>query len=417
MRLGHLLSRRAGAGAVACVALVLSATACGDDSGTSATTGAGVTPGCDVELAPGSDDQTVVQEALLEAAPGSTVCFAEGTFSFTTELSLDVEQVTLRGAGKDRTILDFSAQDTGANGLLIRADGVIVEHLQVRNTPGDGIRADSVEGITFREVTVQWEADASLDNGAYGLYPVGSTDVVIDGCVVKGARDAGIYVGQSERILVANSEAYGNVAGIEIENSTDAIVRDNHAHDNTAGILVFNLPGLPVKDGKRTNVFRNVIENNNVENFAEPGTIVASVSPGIGICILATDDNEFHENTLRGNRSTAVLMLSYLEALFGATDDAEYDRYPQGNFIHDNVYEGNGADPDVVITVVTEERPVPDVLWDGCTDAAAPDDGHLTNCLSEASATYLNFDYCSAAPMPSGDTVPVSCTYEPLPTE
>jgi hypothetical protein len=110
-------------------------------------------------------------------------------------------------------------------------------------------------------------------------------------------------------------------------------------------------------------------------------------------------------------------MLSYLEALFGATDDAEYDRYPQGNFIHDNVYEGNGADPDVLITMVTEERPVPDVLWDGCTDAAAPDDGHLTNCLSEASTTYLNFDYCSAAPMPSEDTVPVSCTYEPLPTE
>ena len=37
---------------------------------------------------------------------------------------------------------------------------------------GDGVRATAVKNITFRNVAVIWEAAASLDNGAYGLYPV-----------------------------------------------------------------------------------------------------------------------------------------------------------------------------------------------------------------------------------------------------
>ncbi|HSN98170.1 MAG TPA: parallel beta-helix domain-containing protein, partial [Candidatus Nanopelagicales bacterium] len=379
--------------------------------------GGGLPAGCDVALTAGVDDEAAVQTALIEAEPGSTICFGAGTFSFTTELGLDVDGVTLRGAGQDQTILDFSGQDTGANGMLIRADAVTVEALAVHETPGDGIRADSVAGITFRSVTVQWGADESVENGAYGLYPVGSTDVVIDGCVVKGARDAGIYVGQSVGILVANSEVYGNVAGIEIENSTDAIVRDNHAHDNTAGILVFNLPGLPVQDGKRANVFGNVIENNNLGNFAEPGTAVGKVSPGVGVLILASDDNEVHGNEIRGNVSAAVGMISYLQVLFGSTNDPAYDRYPQGNFVHDNTLTDNGTDPQGIVAGITSVRPIPDVIWDGCVDPTAIDDGHLVNCLGEAPSTYLNFNYCGDFPAESQDVTPVTCTYEPLAAE
>ena len=51
------------------------------------------------------------------------------------------------------------------------------------------------------------------------FYPVASEDVLIDGCVAIGASDAGIYVGQSQNIIVKNSRAEFNVAGIEIENS------------------------------------------------------------------------------------------------------------------------------------------------------------------------------------------------------
>ena len=64
--------------------------------------------------------------------------------------------------------------------------------------------------------------------------------MLIDSCVAIGASDAGIYVGQSENIIVKNSIAEFNVAGIEIENSYYADVFNNYASNNTGGILVFD---------------------------------------------------------------------------------------------------------------------------------------------------------------------------------
>jgi parallel beta-helix repeat protein len=400
---------------LAAVFFAVAVAGCGADESGGQTGGASIT--CDVQLTPGSDEQTAVQTALIGAKPGSTICFAAGKFSFTTELSLDVDGVTLAGAGQGKTILDFSGQDLGANGLVILSDGTTIQDLDVRNTPGDGIRAGNVKGITFQRVSVIWEADASMDNGAYGFYPIGSTDVVIDRCLVKGARDAGIYVGQSERIVVSSSEAYGNVAGIEIENSTDAVVRDNYAHDNTGGILIFNLPGLPVKDGKRANVFGNRIENNNGPNFGAPGTIIAALPSGLGVMVLATDDNEIHKNEIRGNQSVAVVLISYNESSLGPANDPGYDFYPQGNFVHDNIFDENGTDPKPFFSDYTAIRPMPDVVWNGCTDPSAVDDGHSKNCVSEPSATYVNFNACGELPGESQDKVPVTCEYDPLPTE
>ena len=377
---------------------------------------------CAKVLTPGADDQGTVQAALIEAADGDVICFGEGTFKFNTELSLDVDNVTLRGAGQDKTTWDFSTQDVGANGMLIKSDGVTVAELTVKNTPGDGIRADAVTGITFKNMTVLWEADASEASGAYGLYPVGSDKVVIDGCTVKGARDAGIYVGQSKNILVANSEAYGNVAGIEIENSTDAEVVNNKAHDNTAGILVFNLPGLPVLDGKRAKVHKNVVENNNLKNFGVAGTTVAKVPKGIGIMLLATDDNEVAENEIKGNGSTGVIVVSYLELLFGEPNDPKYDKFPEGNWIHDNTFTGNGTNPHPLISQAAGgTNPIPDIVWDGCTNPDATGD-KLINCISDntaasGAATYGNADLCGMPSVVSTDPTPVTCEYEPLPPQ
>jgi parallel beta-helix repeat protein len=345
------------------------------------------------------------------------VCLDAGTFTFKTELSIDVDDVTLRGAGRDQTILDFSAQDTGGNGMIVKGDRVTLEDFRVKNTPGDGIRGDSVEDIVYRRVWVSWDAVESLSNGAYGLYPVNSKGVTIDACIVNGARDAGIYVGQSTDILVKDSEAYGNVAGIEIENSTDAEVVNNHAHDNTGGILVFNLPGLPVKDGKRANVHHNLVENNNVPNFGDPGSTVGKVPSGLGLMILASDDNELHHNEVEGNASLGVVIVSYTNLLFPPVDDPEYDVFPQGNYVHDNTFDGNGESPDGLIEAAVSAAPVPAIAWDGCEDSAATDDGHLVNCVGDnGGAGYIDFNLCGDAEGKSTDVAPVTCAYDPLPT-
>jgi parallel beta-helix repeat protein len=424
-RSAPLTTNRAIGWALALAAIAISASSTGCDGGGDGGGGAGGggDPDCAKSLTPGSDDQSAVQTALIEAKEGDILCFGEGVFKFDTELSLDVNKVTLRGAGQDKTTWDFSGQDVGANGVLIKSDGVVVAELTVKNTPGDGVRADAVTGITFRNMTVVWEADASLDNGAYGLYPVSSSDVLIEGCTVKGARDAGVYVGQSTNIVVKNNEAYGNVAGIEIENSTDAEVMDNNVHDNTAGILVFNLPGLPVQDGKRAKVHDNKAENNNQPNFGEPGTTVSQVPYGVGIMLLATDDNEIHGNAISGNDSVGILMVSYLESLFGPPNDPMYNSFPEGNFIHDNTFEDNGTNPDPLIGASAGGiNPIPSIVWDGCIDPNAVDDGHLVNCLDKntsgsGAASYVNADLCGMPSSPDIDPSKVTCTYEPLPPQ
>src|SRR3546814_2859165 len=94
-----------------------------------------------------------------------------------------------------------------------------------------------------------------------------SSDVLIDSVYVRGASDAGIYVGQSKNIVVRDSVATENVAGIEIENSYDADVHDNVATKNTGGILVFDLPSLPMQGGHNVRVFENVVNDNSTPNF------------------------------------------------------------------------------------------------------------------------------------------------------
>ncbi|MEM9489637.1 MAG: parallel beta-helix domain-containing protein, partial [Myxococcota bacterium] len=220
-----------------------------------------------VEIAPGADVRERAQTAFIEAESGTVIVFLAGTHEFDRDLSLDVDGVTVRGEGMDQTILSFTGQTEGAQGILVTADDFVIEDLAIEDTPGDALKIEGSDGVTIRRVRVEWTAGPSEDNGAYGLYPVQCQNVLIEDSVAIAASDAGIYVGQSETIIVRRNRAEYNVAGIEIENSNDADVHDNIAENNTGGLLIFNLPGLQLKNGARTRAFNNTIINNNTENF------------------------------------------------------------------------------------------------------------------------------------------------------
>ncbi|MEO8114025.1 MAG: parallel beta-helix domain-containing protein, partial [Phenylobacterium sp.] len=200
-------------------------------------------------VAPGPDAQERLQTALLDAKSGDVVRLAAGRYELTDGLSLDVDGVTIRGAGPAATVLSFKGQKSSGEGLLITSDRATVRDLALEDTRGDGIKAKGSDQISFINVRVEWTGGPKETNGAYGVYPVSSTNVLIDRVVVRGASDAGIYVGQSKTIVLKRSLAEFNVAGIEIENSMNADVFDNVATHNAGGILVFDLPGLPQMGG------------------------------------------------------------------------------------------------------------------------------------------------------------------------
>ncbi|MFO1016373.1 MAG: parallel beta-helix domain-containing protein [Hyphomonadaceae bacterium] len=315
-------------------------------------------------IRPGAEAEQQLQTALIEARPGDTVQLGRGRFELTTGLSLDVDRVTIRGEGEQRSVLSFTGQRRGAEGLLITSDQVTLRDFAVENARGDAIKARDCNGIHIREVRVEWTGGPNPNNGAYGLYPVNCDNVLIERSIARGASDAGIYVGQSRNIIVRDNIAEYNVAGIEIENSFNADVFGNTATHNTGGILVFDLPGLPQKGGHDVRVFENRIVANDTPNFAPAGNIVAGVPTGTGVLIMANRNVHVFDNDIADNGTVNVLVTSYRNEF----EDREYNPIPRDVVIRDNRFGNTGFAPAGDLAALAQMGvPIPDVIWDGAT--------------------------------------------------
>ena len=320
-----------------------------------------------ITIYPSADPYTEIQEALILANPGDIVHISEGFYKLEDSLSIDIDNLTLQGDGINKTILSFKNQMSGAQGLSVTSDGVTLQDFAVEDAKGDAIKVKGVHGISFIRLRTEWTNGPDELNGAYGLYPVESKNVLIDSCVAIGASDAGIYVGQSENIIVKNSRAEFNVAGIEIENSYYADVFDNHAENNTGGILVFDLPDIPQQGGHHVRVFRNKSINNNTDNFAPEGNIVGEVPRGTGIIIQANSHVEIFENDIGGNDTINIAIVTYGYE----TEDKNYYPHPRAIQVHNNRFTKSGNNPDLEtgelakILYELSDKNMPDIFWDG----------------------------------------------------
>jgi parallel beta-helix repeat protein len=358
-----------------------------------------------------ADAQAKLQEALIVAEPGDVIELGAGRFALTDGLSLDVPQVTVKGAGADKTTLDFSAQLGAGEGLLVTSDDVILRDFAVENSKGDGIKSKGADRIVYYKLRVEWTGGPKETNGAYGIYPVESKNVLVDNVVVRGASDAGIYVGQSDNIIVRNSLVMENVAGIEIENSYNADVHDNLATKNTGGILVFDLPNLPQMGGKNVRIFENVVVDNSTPNFAPKGNIVANVPTGTGVMVMANRDVHIFDNMLGNNGTANVMVIGYRYPY----DDARYDPVAKGVVIWGNQHDKAGWDPKFAGGSVIAQAlggSLPPIFWDGAGgDAAKPYIGDLVPALS------LGLTDLKASPESAAPTMlpPATGTFTELP--
>jgi parallel beta-helix repeat protein len=327
---------------------------------------------------------------LMMAKDSSVIELDEGHFIFKNSLILEGKHhVTIRGKGMDKTVLSFKIQESGAEGLRVaNCSNIILENFAIEDAAGDNIKVTDTEGITFRNIKSAWTGQVTEENGAYGLYPVLCRDVVIEGCEVLGASDAGIYVGQSVNVSIKNNIVYWNVAGIESENSENVVIEGNEAFENTGGILIFDLPGLTMY-GKNIKAYQNKVYENNLKNFAPPGNIVGVVPPGTGFLILATRNVEIYENEVTDNKTIGAGIISYdlVAAMRGGKSggnntpgaqgvnqnykkDTDYDPYPGGVFIHDNKFSNAHFIPDLgndfgKLLMSKFGLSLPVIAWDG----------------------------------------------------
>jgi len=380
--------------------------ACGDSSSKPDTT-AGQSAETSASAAASVSVEEALRLQLASAKSGDVIEIPAGTHAISRSLVMNASGVTIRGAGsgrgEDDTILSFKNQLAGAEGLLLAGSDLTVENLAIEDAKGDGLKITDGSNIIIRAVRAEWTNGPDTKNGAYGIYPVQTENLLVEDNVAIGASDAGIYVGQSKNIVVRNNIARDNVAGIEIENSIGADVYGNLAENNTGGILVFNMPDIPLK-GLRTRVYNNDVRTNNLANFAAPGTAVSGVPAGTGVIVNSNDEVEIFENRISGNATANIIVSSYFSANYAGRLKVaeEFDPYPESIYVYDNVFAPGGNKPDMEdlealrVALFGADGAFPDVIWDGARNPELLTDGKLTDhqriCINNGDAVLLNVD-------------------------
>jgi parallel beta-helix repeat protein len=246
----------------------------------------------------------------------------------------------------------------GFDGSTIR--GFALEGFTIRGFAQHGLHLACVEHFRI-------EDNVSEGNHVYGLFPVLSRDGILSGNLVRGSdKDAGIYVGQSDRVLIAGNRAEDNLLGLEVENSRDCSVYGNELTGNTLGIIVDILPDKIRLTQERTVVAGNRVHDNNRANSAEPGDIIAVLPPGIGILLSGADTTRVALNHVHGNQFAGIAVVSLclafvLQGQDGCPAGLEVNPDPDGNRIVGNRVTGNATVP----TGTPLDALLGDLVWDG----------------------------------------------------
>ena len=344
-----------------------------------------------IEIASG--DSAALQNATNSIEANTTIVLGAGRFAMTNQVTIRTAGAHLIGQGIDVTTLDFAPVAAQVNGVDAIGDDFLIQDLTVIDAKKDGIRVEASKGVVYRRIRVTSSTPSAPSNGAYGIYPVKSQNVLVEDSIAERASDAGLYVGQCQHVIVRNNHVTGNVAGLEIENTQYADVYGNTAEDNTGGIVVFDLPGNPIV-GRDVRLRNNIIRNNNHGNFGTPGTTVASIPVGTGTFAMASRRVEITGNTYADNNTGDIALISGLaieqdvtkwvlptSQLTGTYKDLELLSAAPGtvmNFRSENIvvagnkHSGSGMHPDprdplklgLLLLLSYAGQPVDSVLYD-----------------------------------------------------
>ena len=304
---------------------------------------------------------------LTEDPNGKTISFGPGTYSFTNTIPLaDIDNLTIMGAGINETYFDFSnsTSTTGEGIAAVDCSNLLFCGFTIQNTNGgNGITARNITGLRFDGVGTVWP-ETSSDNGAYGIYPVESDDVIVENCYTQGAVDVGIYSGQNQRVIMRNNVMTLNVFGMEAENNIDVEIYDNEYTRNTVGLLVYDNAGVSrIKSGSNCKVYNNTFTNNNETNFAELGSsLAADVPPGFGILYAATSALEITSNSFVDNECGGIIGVAYflVDFNFDPNADSSFTFLNEDVYIHNNSFSSGGGVYNVPGIL---DRPAGPLVW------------------------------------------------------
>jgi len=224
-------------------------------------------------------------KAAVDAAnPGDIIRVPPGIYR--ENILVTKDNITIEGSAGAILILD-GTDLPGGSGITVRSltppvriSGFRLTGLRIQNYVRNGV-------ILSRVDNYQIDHGEFANNHAYGIFPIRSSDGVIEFNRVSGSDDTGIYIGQSSDAVIQKNHVTDCTVGISVEVSSNIIVQDNKVMDNTIGMLAALLPGLSVTETTNIEVSGNVfIRNNRPNPVSNPADILAQLPGGVGSLIL-----------------------------------------------------------------------------------------------------------------------------------
>ena len=311
-----------------------------------------------------------IQSAVDASEPGDVILIKPGIYK--EAVLVEKPNITLRGS--EGVIIENPGGKEDGIRVTDNGDGFKLYHVTLRGFEENGVFMIRADDYVLSHVT-------TIDCGEYGLFPIASNRGLIEYCVASGHTDSGIYIGQCEDTKMLHNKTFENVIGLEIENCSKVVASNNHSYNNSAGMLVVLLPGLRVTASADILLSKNKVNDNNHENFSEPGGGFENFVPtGSGILVVGTDDTRIEQNHVSGNSFLGIAVVStrLLGGLAGLPEEAFdlIEPNPDGTQVIKNVVKNNGSDPP------TLPVPIPgvDLFWDGSgTDNCWRDNNYISS--------------------------------------
>jgi nitrous oxidase accessory protein len=165
-----------------------------------------------------------LQQLINNAQPGDIIYLPSQTYTGTITIN---KPLKLIGEDKHTTIIDG---DYGETVIHIKADGVTVTNLTVRNSGGylenSGIKIESDDNLIKNCLIYRTKTGIYLDNGE---------DNTISNCFFH-TNSEGIYSKDSSKNIVKNCQFCHNAFGIHTEKSSRLTIEDSYVHTNGLGV-------------------------------------------------------------------------------------------------------------------------------------------------------------------------------------
>jgi parallel beta-helix repeat protein len=267
--------------------------------------------------------------------------------------------------------------------------GFEIRNITIKGFNNNGLFTERVKN--FNIVNVH-----SVENPNYGIFPTLSSDGVISHSSAVGSDDSGMWVETSENVRVTHNLVANNVNGFEISNSDDIVLAYNEAYGNTVGIASLLLPDIfDNRPGAKRFTFRNnYIHDNNRPNTARPGSILGTVPAGIGILHLGVDDSLMTGNRIENNNFFGIVIADYCLVVADSgfscdpADGPGFDPSITPEFIADQAATGNKVIGNVLVNNGTQPEAHPFIF--AASDLSLVTDypyftemSGLTNCYAD----------------------------------